>query len=310
VSVRVVATVREIPPQPVARTAPASSRWRWVKHHVRQQPVATAAGLIVLLYAAGATFAPWVAPLDPNKGDLLLRMAPPAFMSGGAAERLLGADSLGRDLLSRIIWGARASLAIGLLSVLASALVGVGLGGLAAFYRGPLDGLISRVAEFLMAFPLLIFAIGVMTVLGPGFWVIILALTFKSWVEFFRLTRAEVLVEKSREYAEAARTIGASNSRIMGRHLLPNVAHTILVLATLRTGYFIIMEASLSFLGLGIQPPTPAWGTMVADGRGFMLDAWWIATFPGLALLLLVLALNLLGEGLRDVLDPRQKGVR
>ena len=270
--------------------------------------MASVAGLVVLLYVAGAALAPWLAPVDPNRGDLLHRMDPPAFMPGGTAERLLGADALGRDLLSRIIWGARASLAIGVLSVLASALVGVGLGCLAAYYRGPLDGLVSRLAEFLMAFPLLIFAIGVMTVLGPGFWVIILALTFKSWVEFFRLARAEVLVEKTREYAEAARTLGANDGRVIGRHLLPNIVHTILVLATLRTGYFIIMEASLSFLGLGIQPPTPAWGTMVADGRGFMLDAWWIATFPGLALLALVLALNLLGEGLRDALDPRLRG--
>jgi peptide/nickel transport system permease protein len=277
---------------------------------LRQQPVASGAGLVVLLYVAGALLAPWVAPTDPNRGDLLLRMAPPAFVAGGAPERLLGADALGRDLLSRIIWGARASLAIGLLAVLASSLVGVGLGSLAAYFRGPLDGVISRVAEFLMAFPLLIFAIGVMTVMGPGFWVIILALTFKSWVEFFRLARGEVLVEKSREYAEASRAIGASDPRIIVRHLLPNILHTILVLATLRTGYFVIAEASLSFLGLGIQPPTPAWGTMVADGRGFMLDAWWIATLPGVALLGLVLSLNLLGEGLRDLLDPRQRGTR
>ena len=288
----------------------AGSRTRRARALLRQQPVAIGAGLVVLLYVAGALLAPWVAPADPNRGDLLLRMAPPAFITGGAPERLLGADALGRDLLSRIIWGARASLAIGLLAVLASSLVGVGLGSLAAYYRGPLDGVISRVAEFLMAFPLLIFAIGVMTVMGPGFWVIILALTFKSWVEFFRLARGEVLVEKSREYAEASRAIGASDPRIIFRHLLPNILHTILVLATLRTGYFVIAEASLSFLGLGIQPPTPAWGTMVADGRSFMLDAWWMATLPGLALLGLVLSLNLLGEGLRDLLDPRQRGTR
>jgi peptide/nickel transport system permease protein len=159
-----------------------------------------------------------------------------------------------------------------------------------------------------MAFPLLVFAIGVMAVLGPGFWNIILALAFKSWVEFFRLARAEVLVEKTREYADAARALGAGHGRVIARHLLPNIAHTVIVLVTLRSGYFVIMEASLSFLGLGIQPPTPAWGTMVADGRGFMLDAWWIATFPGVALLCLVLSLNVLGEGLRDVLDPRLRG--
>jgi peptide/nickel transport system permease protein len=287
-----------------APAAPVRRRPGPLRELARRQPVAFAAGVVVLLYVMGAVLAPWIVPLDPTRGDLLYRMAPPVFLPGGTAERLLGADALGRDLLSRIIWGARSSLAIGVLSVLASALIGVGLGGVAGYFRGPLDTLVSRVAEFLMAFPLLIFAIGVMTVLGPGFSVIILALSFKGWVEFFRLARAEVLVHQTREYVEAARTLGARDQRIIVRHLLPNIMHTILVLGTLRTGYFIIMEASLSFLGLGIQPPTPAWGTMVADGRSLMLNAWWIATFPGLALLLLVLALNLLGEGLRDVLDP------
>ncbi len=276
----------------------------------RRQPLALAGGGVVLLYVAGALLAPWLAPVDPSRGDLYFRLAPPAFLAGGTPERLLGADAVGRDLLSRIIWGARASLAVGALSVAVSAVIGVGLGSLAAYYRGLLDGAVSRAAEFLMAFPLLVFAIGVMAVMGPGFWMIVLALTFKSWVEFFRLARAEVLVEKTREYAEAAAALGASHARVIARHLLPNIVHSVVVLATLRAGYFVIMEASLSFLGLGIQPPTPAWGSMVADGRGFMLDAWWIATFPGLALLVLVLALNVLGEGLRDVLDPRQRGAR
>ena len=277
---------------------------------LKQQPLATAGGAIVLLYIVAAVGAPWIAPFAPDRGDLLLRMAPPSFFPDGAPGHLLGADAIGRDLLSRIIWGARASLAIGVVTVVISAAVGVLLGCLAAFYRGLLDDTISRVAEFLMAFPQLIFAVGVMSVLGPGFWVIVAALAFKSWVEFFRLARAEILVERTREYAEAARALGASDLRVMARHLVPNILHTILVLATLRTGYFIIMEASLSFLGLGIQPPTPAWGGMVADGRSHMLDAWWIATFPGLALLLLVLALNSLGEGLRDMLDPRLRGTR
>ncbi len=274
----------------------------------RRQPLALAGGLVVLLYLAAALFAPWLVPVDPSRADLRLRLDPPAFLPGGTPERLLGADALGRDLLSRIIWGARASLAVGALSVLASALVGVTLGGLAGYFRGILDGAVSRAAEFLMAFPLLVFAIGVMALVGPGFWNIILALSFKSWVEFFRLARAEILVEKTRDYAEAARALGAGHGRVVARHLLPNIVHTVIVLVTLRTGYFVIMEASLSFLGLGIQPPTPAWGTMVADGRGFMLDAWWIATFPGLALLGLVLSLNVLGEGLRDALDPRLRG--
>ncbi|MGH2490531.1 MAG: ABC transporter permease [Candidatus Limnocylindria bacterium] len=264
------------------------------------------AGLAVLcLYVAGAALAPVIAPADPNVGDLSYRFAPPFWMPGGDPNRLLGGDAVGRDLLSRIVWGARASLAIGGLAVVLSGVIGLALGSVAAYVRGWLDAATSRVAEFLLAFPLLIFAIGVLAVLGPSFWVIVLALTFKSWVEFFRVTRGEVLVQKTLEYVTSARAIGASHARIITRHILPNVVHTTLVLMTLRFGYLVIMEASLSFLGLGVQPPTPAWGSMVADGRSFMLDAWWVATFPGIALVLLVLSLNLLGEALRDALDPR-----
>ena len=264
------------------------------------------AGLAVLcLYFAVAVFAPLIAPADPTVGDLAYRFAPPFWMEGGDAHRLFGADALGRDLLSRIVWGARASLAIGGLAVLASAAFGVALGCVAAYVRGWLDTASSRAAEFLLAFPLLIFAIGVLAVFGPSFWVIVMALAFKSWVEFFRVARGEALVQKTLDYVTAARTIGASHARIIARHILPNIVHTALVLVTLRFGYLVIMEASLSFLGLGVQPPTPAWGSMVADGRNFMLDAWWVATFPGIALVLLVLSLNVLGEGLREALDPR-----
>jgi ABC-type dipeptide/oligopeptide/nickel transport system permease subunit len=264
------------------------------------------AGLAILsLYVGGAVLAPLIAPADPNVGDLAYRFAPPAWMAGGDPQRLLGGDAVGRDLLSRIVWGARASLAIGGVAVLVSAAIGLALGLIAAYTRGWLDAVSSRAAEFLLAFPLLIFAIGVLAVLGPSFWVIVLALALKSWVEFFRVTRGEALVQKMLDYVTAARAIGASAPRIIARHILPNVVHTTLVLMTLRFGYLVIMEASLSFLGLGVQPPTPAWGSMVADGRSFMLDAWWVATFPGIALVLLVLSLNLLGEGLRDALDPR-----
>jgi peptide/nickel transport system permease protein len=264
------------------------------------------AGLVVLsLYVAAGLLAPLIAPADPSVGDLDYRFAPPVWMAGGDPQRLLGADALGRDLLSRIVWGARVSLAIGGVAVVLSAIIGVALGSIAAYVRGWLDAASSRAAEFLLAFPLLIFAIGVLAVLGPSFWVIVLALTFKSWVEFFRVARGEVLVQKTLDYVTSARTIGASHARIVARHILPNIVHTALVLMTLRFGYLVIMEASLSFLGLGVQPPTPAWGSMVADGRSFMLDAWWVATFPGIALVLLVLSLNVLGEGLRDALDPR-----
>lgn len=278
---------------------------------LRQQPTAFAGLAVIVVYVASALLAPFVMSSDPNAGDLTYRLAPPAWMPGGDTRRLLGGDAVGRDLLARMIWGARASLAIGGVSVVLAAIIGLALGSLAAYVRGWPDAILSRVAEFLLAFPLLIFAIGVLAVFGPGFWVIVLALVFKSWVEFFRVTRGECLVQKTRDYITAARAIGAPHVRIIARHLLPNVVHTTLVLMTLRFGYLIIMEASLSFLGLGVQPPTPAWGSMVADGRTFMLDAWWVATFPGIALLVLVLGINLLGEGLRDALDPRlRRGVQ
>jgi peptide/nickel transport system permease protein len=181
------------------------------------------------------------------------------------------------------------------------------LGALAGFYRGLLDSILSRFADLLLAFPFLIFAIGVMAFLGPGFANLIMALTFKGWVEFFRLVRGEMMAEKTKEYVEAAKVVGRSNPLIIASEILPNIIQSVFVLGTLRMGYMIIMEASLSFLGLGIQPPTPAWGSMVAAGRDYMLTAWWASTLPGIAILILVLAINVFGEGLRDILDPRSK---
>ena len=261
-------------------------------------------GIIVSLFILLAFMAPWIVPHNPFEGDLFKRLVPPFWMPG-STNYLLGGDELGRDIFSRIIAGAKISIWIGFLSVGISILVGTILGAFSGFYRGLFDELISRFAEILLAFPFLIFAIGVMAMLGPGFWNLIFALTFKGWVEFFRLIRGEVMSEATKEYVEAAKAVGQKNWLIMMREILPNVIHSLIVLGTLRMGYMIIMEASLSFLGLGIQPPMPAWGSMVNSGRPYMLNAWWISTFPGLAILILVLSINLLGEGLRDILDPR-----
>jgi peptide/nickel transport system permease protein len=263
-------------------------------------------GIIVGLFILLAIIDSWIVPHNPLEGDLLKRLVPPFWISNDTTY-LFGGDELGRDIFSRIISGAKISINVGFLSVAISVLVGTLIGAFAGFYRGWFDQLISRFAEILLAFPFLIFAIGVMAMMGPGFWNLIFALTFKGWVEFFRLIRGEVMSETIKEYVEAARAAGQKNRVIILREILPNVIHSLIVLGTLRVGYMIIMEASLSFLGLGIQPPTPAWGSMVNSGRPYMLNAWWISTFPGLAILTLVLSINLLGEGLRDVLDPRLK---
>ncbi len=261
-------------------------------------------GLVALGFAVAALLAPLLVAHDPNQGDLGARLRAPAWVTGDMTHPL-GTDSVGRDLLSRIVYGARTSLGIGIITVALSAAVGTAL-GLAAGWRGGWpDRLASRFADFLLAFPVLIFAIGVLAIFGPGFWVIVGALSFQAWVEFYRLVRGETLVQREQEYVQAARALGRPMLGILAFEILPNVVYTVLALSTIRIGYVIIAESSLSFLGIGIQPPTPAWGSMVSDGRDFMLTAWWVPTLPGLAAVVLVLGLNLFGEGLRQVLDPR-----
>jgi len=257
--------------------------------------------IIVLAYVAIAVTAPVLAPYPPGAVNLTGRLAPPAIVTGN----LLGTDQLGRDILSRIMYGARVSMLVGLATVLISAALGVGLGMVAGYLGGVLDRALARFTELLLAFPYLIFVIGAMSVMGPGFWNLVWALSFKGWVEFYRLSRALVMSEKNREYVQAARVLGRSDGAICVLEILPNIVSSILVLGTLRMGNMIVMESSLSFLGLGIPPRMPAWGSMINDGRRYMLTSPWVATLPGLALALLVLGINLLGEGLRDVLDPK-----
>jgi peptide/nickel transport system permease protein len=274
---------------------------------LRQRPFVLWGGIIVAVYLLGAVCADRLTVHDPTRGSLLRRLDPPAWQAGGQWTRPLGADEQGRDLWTRIVFGARVSLAVGLLSVGISVAVGTALGAVAGYYRGWLDALLSRFADLLLAFPFLVFAIGVMAFLGPGFVNLVMALAFKGWVEFYRLVRGEVLAERTKEYVDGARVAGQGDPAIIVSEILPNVIQSVFVLGTLRLGYMIIMEASLSFLGLGVQPPTPAWGSMVASGRDYLLTAWWVSTFPGLAILLLVVAINVFGEGLRDILDPRLK---
>jgi len=263
--------------------------------------------MVILFYVLMALLAPRLAPHDATIGDLNLRLLPPAWKSGGDLAYPLGTDVQGRDILSRIMVGSRISLLVGFSTVALSIVIGVALGAVAGYYRGRLDGALSRLADLLMAFPMLIFAIGVMAFMRPGARNLVLALSFKSWVEFFRLVRGEMLSEKQKEYVEAARVAGQSNYAIIASEILPNIFHSVMVLATLRIGYMIIMEASLSFLGLGVQPHVPTWGSMVNEGRDYIMTHWWVSTLPGLAIMTLVLSINLFGEGLRDILDPRLK---
>lgn len=281
---------------------------KFLLRNLRKHPSALIGGIVVALFILMAIFSPLIIPHSSTTGDLETRLAPPVWMEGGNTEHILGTDEQGIDLLSRVIDGARVSIAVGVLATLISVIIGTTLGLISGYFRGWFDTIISRLADLLLAFPFLIFAIGMMAFLGPGFLNLIFALTFKGWVEFFRLARGESLVEHNKEYVEAAKSLGRKSYKIMVDEILPNIVQTILVLATLRFGYMIIMEASLSFLGLGIQPPTPAWGSMIATGREYMLNAWWLSTFPGIVLLLLVLSINLFGEGLRDILDPKMKG--
>lgn len=284
--------------------------WRSMKEiagHLREHPLALAGAIVLVIYVLLAVLSPYITPYNINRGNLRERLIPPAWEEGGTWDHPLGTDPQGRDLLARILHGGRVSLTVGVLSVGISALIGTVLGALCGFFRGWLDNLVSRVADLLLAFPYLIFAIGMMAFLGPGFGNLIMALTFKSWVEFFRLVRGEMLAQKTQEYVEAARVSGEGKLAIIAREILPNIYNSIFVLATLRMGYLIIMEASLSFLGLGLPANIPAWGSMVSAGRDYLLTAWWVSTLPGIAILILVLAINLFGEGLRDILDPRLK---
>lgn len=263
-------------------------------------------GLVLLaLVTAGAVFAPWLAPYDPATQNLGQRLLAPAWMAGGSHLHLLGTDHLGRDILSRVIFGARVSLVVGLVSVAISGLIGVSLGLLAGYWRGRLDAAIMLVADVQLAFPFILLALAVMAVLGSGLRNVIIVLGLTGWVMYGRLVRAEVLALREKEFVEAARALGQTDGKIILRHILPNLLPTVVVIASLRVANMIIAESSLTFLGLGVEPGIPTWGSMLADGRGYITSAWWVAVFPGLAIMLTVLSINLLGDWLRDRLDPK-----
>ena len=265
-------------------------------------------GLTVLLCMGGAAvLAPQIAPWDPARQMLMKRLRPPMWEARGLREHPLGTDHLGRDILSRILYGGRISLGVGLSAVTLSCLIGVTLGLLAGFHGGRTDALIMRVVDVFLAIPYILLAMGVVFALGPSLLNVILVMAATRWVQFARIVRADVLSIREREFVSGARARGSRSFRLLVRHVLPNALTPIIVVATLELAFMIIYESALSFLGLGVQPPTPTWGWMLSDGRNYVATAWWLATFPGLAIMLTVLAVNLLGDWLRDTLDPRLK---
>jgi peptide/nickel transport system permease protein len=265
--------------------------------------------VIVLLNVVVALSAPVLAPHDPLDQDVARRLLPPVWLAGGGHEYLLGTDQLGRDILSRIIYGSRISLLIGLLSVVLSLPIGVGLGLLAGYFTGRLDDITMRIADVQLAFPFILLAITIAGVLGPSPRNVILILAVGGWVVYARLARGQALSLREKEFIEAARCLGGGSMRILFRHMLPNVVSPIIVVGTFGVAQMILLESSLSFLGLGVQPPTPSWGGMLNDGRPYITVAWWLTTFPGAAIMLTVLGINFVGDWLRDLLDPRLQSV-
>jgi len=266
------------------------------------------AGLVMVsLMLAMALFAPFISPRDPLEQDLHARLRPPFWEEKTDPKYKMGTDQVGRDMLSRLIYGAQISLSIGFLTMAFSALVGITLGILAGFYRGVLDSVISNCVNIMMSFPYILLAISVMAAAGPGYINLVMVLGLTGWPVYTRLVRAEVIELKSRDFVTAARALGGRNSGVILKHILPNLASSIIVLATFEMARMIIRESFLSFLGLGIPPPNASWGGMLAEGRSYMLNLWWLAAIPGSAIFFTTLGINLLGDGLRDWLDPHTR---
>ena len=270
-----------------------------------RNPIGVIGGIILLTVIVGAVFADYFAPHEPNRQRLMARFKPPFWAEGGSMTYPLGTDNVGRDIWSRIIHGSRISLIVGISAVGVSMLMGVALGLASGFWGGRIDATIMALVDIMLAFPQLILAFAMVAVLGPGIGNIILVLGLTGWERYARVVRAEVLALREREFVQAARAVGVSNLKIVFGHIMPNTFSSVIVMATLQTAQAILAEAALSFLGLGTGRTYPSWGQMISLGRDYISIAWWLSTFPGLAILLTVLAINLVGDRIRDVLDPR-----
>ena len=282
----------------------AEDRWAGVKKAIRpwlKVKVVVGGGIVFTLVFVGL-FAPLISPFDPNLQNLLNALQAPSWWG---SENFLGTDHLGRDILSRIFYGARISLVIAVTVVLISGVVGVGLGAISGYFAGLTDFAIQKLVEVVWAFPPLLLAIAIMAFLGQGLGILIIALVSQRWIPYCRIARGQTLSLRTRDFVEAARSLGASDSRIIIKHILPNLLQAAVVIGTFAMASAIISEASLSFLGLGVPPEIPTWGSMLADGRAYISTSWWLALFPGLCIFTTVLGINLLGDGLRDIFDPR-----
>jgi peptide/nickel transport system permease protein len=260
---------------------------------------------IIAVFVLAGLLAPLLNLQDPMEQSLRLKFRPPVWEERGTWANPLGTDRLGRDMLSRMVWGSRISLAAGVLTVLLASAVGAGVGLVAGYYGGRVDATLMRITDATLSFPVILLALILAVTAGPSFANVVIAIAVILWARYARVMRGQVLTLMELDFIAQARIAGAGAWRIITRHLVPNTMNTLVVLVTLQIGYVIIVEASLSFLGAGIPPPTPAWGSMIAEGRDFVTTAWWVSFFPGLAILLVVLAFNLLGDWLRDTLDPK-----
>ena len=300
-----MATATSPTPRGLAAEVVRTRAWRYSRlGRFLREPAAVFGGLIVLVLVVAALAAPLIAPHDPRATNLRLRNIPPFWEAKGSTAHLLGTDPVGRDLLSRIIYGARVSLSIGVIVTMLACAVGVILGLVAGYYGGWIDEVLLRIADLFLAFPFILLAITIISVLGSGLTNLIMVLVVTGWVQYTRLVRGQVLAVKRNQYVEAAQVAGAEDSRIIMRHILPNIIAPIVILATLQVAFVLLTEAALNFLGLGVDPSTPTWGAMVNDGRLYIYNAWWVITFPGIAIMLAVLGINMLGDWLRDALDP------
>jgi peptide/nickel transport system permease protein len=288
----------DLPASELATLASQSAKPKLVRWRQRNLILG---GAMIALIALIAIFAPAIAPVGPQDTDYTARLAPPS------REHLFGTDNLGRDIFSRVLYGAQIDLQVGLISVIPPFIIGVALGCLAGYYGGRIDNVVMRVSDVIQAFPFLILIIAIVAVLGIGLPSIYIAVALVAWVSYARLIRGEILVARNQEYVEAARSLGGSDARIIRRHLLPNVITSALVFATTDVVLYIVLVTSLSYLGLAARPPSPEWGAMITEGRTFMATAWWISLFPGLAVVVTGIAFSIFGDGLADALRVRRR---